>query len=177
MRWKSPVRCSTSERARGAGVECKYVPPRHNSARGEARKPELVSRRKPMHRYHHIGLIIGVLCASAIAPVGANDASQEAADTAEAFVYGRESKNEALLREISDPDQYEAMAGKRADTDRKLNENVHVDDVEIMQIDGDRAVAKATYRQKNAKGRKSADVYLKRVDGKWQVTTPPEATD
>ena len=128
-----------------------------------------------MHNQHRSGLIFVALIACISTPAGANDAIEEAADTAEVFVYGRESKNEALLREISDPEQYEAMAGARADTNRKLNENVHVDNVEITQIDGDRAVAKATYRQKNAKGRKSADVHLKRVDGKWQVTTPPEA--
>ncbi len=128
-----------------------------------------------MHNAHYTGLIIATLLACPIAPAGAADSLEEAADTAEVFVYGREAKNEALLREISDPDQYEAMAGQRADTNRALNENVHVDDVEITQIDGNRAVAKATYRQKNAKGRKSADVHLKRVDGKWQVTAPPEA--
>lgn len=128
-----------------------------------------------MHNAHYTGLIIVALFACTIAPAGANDSLEEAADTAEVFVYGREAKNEALLREISDPDQYEAMAGQRADTNRALNENVHVDDVEITQIDGDRAVAKATYRKKNAKGRKSADVHLKRVNGRWQVTAPPAA--
>ncbi len=125
---------------------------------------------------HHFGLITGIALASISVPaVAADDAITEAKDMAEVFVYGRESKNEAVLREISDPDQYETMADQRAKTDRKLNENVQVEDVEITQIDGDRAVAKTTYRQKNAKGRKNAEVHLKRVDGKWQVTTPPEA--
>lgn len=128
-----------------------------------------------MRNHHHLGLIIGAAfsCISVVA-AAADDTITEAKDTAEVFVYGREAKNEALLREISDPEQYEAMAGKRAETDRKLNENVRVEDVEVTQIDGDRAVAKARYRQKNAKGVKSADVYLKRVDGKWQVTAPPD---
>lgn len=129
-----------------------------------------------MRNPHYIGLIIviALVCISGPA-AAADDAITEAKDMAEVFVYGRESKNEALLREISDPDQYETMADQRAKTDRKLNENVQVEDVEITQIDGDRAVAKTTYRQKNAKGRKNAEVHLKRVDGKWQVTAPPEA--
>lgn len=129
-----------------------------------------------MRNPHHFGLIVSIAFAcSGVPAIAADDTITEAKDMAEAFVYGRESKNEALLREISDPDEYEGMAGKRAETDRKLNENVQVEDVEVTQIEGDRAVAKATYRQKNAKGRKSADVYLKRVDGKWQVTAPPDA--
>ena len=128
-----------------------------------------------MRKFHHIALIIGAAFACTGVAVAAEDSISEAADTAEVFVYGREAKNEALLREISDPDQYESMAGKRAEVNRKLNENVHVEDVEVTQIDGNRAVAKATYRQKNAKGVKSADVHLKRVDGRWQVTTPPDA--
>ncbi len=129
-----------------------------------------------MQKLYHFGLILGVAfsCVSAAA-TAADDTLTEAKDTAEVFVYGREAKNEALLREISDPEQYEAMAGKRAETARKLNENVRVEDVEITRIEGDRAVAKAKYRQHNTKGVKSADVHLKRVDGKWQVTAPPDA--
>lgn len=128
-----------------------------------------------MRNPRHFGLILAIAFSFiGIPATAADDPLTEAKDTAEVFVYGREAKNEALLREISDPEQYEAMAGKRAETDRTLNENVRVDDVEITQIDGDRAVAKAKYRQKNVKGVKSADVYLKRVDGKWQVTAPPD---
>ena len=62
--------------------------------------------------------------------VAAEDSMQDAADMAEVFVYGRESKNEALLKEISDPKQYEAMAEQRKEKNSKLNENVEVDKVE-----------------------------------------------
>lgn len=129
-----------------------------------------------MRKPHEARLIIGIaLSCVGVTAAAADDAMTQAKDTAEVFVYGREAKNEALLREISDPDQYESMAGKRAGADRKLNENIRVEDVEVTQIDGDRAIAKARYRQKNTKGVKSADVHLKRVDGKWQVTTAPDA--
>lgn len=97
---------------------------------------------------------------------------KEAADMAEVFVYGQQSKNEALLREISDPKQYEAMEKLRAQDKGEPNENVRVEGVEITDIDGDRATAKATYSKKHSKGKSQADVHLKRVDGKWQVTTP-----
>lgn len=102
----------------------------------------------------------------------ARDSLEDAADTAEVFIYGKQSKNEALLREISDPEQYEAMEKIRAEDKGKPNENVRVEDVEITNIDGDRATAKATYSQKRGKGTKQADVHLQRVNGKWQVTTP-----
>jgi len=105
---------------------------------------------------------------------GGETSLEKAADTAEVFVYGRESKNEALLREISDPDQYDAMAHSREESHRKLNENVRVTDVEITETTGDRAVAKATYEQIQSKEKSSAVVHMKRVDGKWEVTTPPE---
>ena len=57
-----------------------------------------------------------VLLSSAIivGTVEARDSIKEAADTAEVFVYGQQSQNENLLREISDPKQYEAMKIKRA---------------------------------------------------------------
>ncbi len=105
----------------------------------------------------------------------ARDSLEEAADMAEAFVYGQQSKNEALLREISDPEQYEAMEKIRAEQNTKLNENVRVDGVEITNVDGDRATAKATYTQKHNKGKQEAQVHLRRVDGKWQVTTPADS--
>jgi hypothetical protein len=110
-------------------------------------------------------------------PVVARDSTVEAAETAEVFVYGRESKNEALLREISDPQAYDAMAKTRAESDQKLNENVRVDKVEMIEIDGDRAVARATYSNIHGKGHKQTDVELKRVDGKWEVTAPPEPAE
>ena len=89
------------------------------------------------------------------------------------FVFGRESKNEALLREIFDPGQYEAMEKIRAEQNTKLNENVHVGDVEITNVDGDRVTAKATYSQIHNKKKQQPQVHLRRVDGKWQVTKPP----
>jgi hypothetical protein len=87
---------------------------------------------------------------------------QQAADTAEAFVYGQQSKNEALLREISGPAEFEAMAKERAESNQRLNENVDVDveHVEITAIDGDRAVAKTTYSEKHRKGTHQSDVHL-----------------
>ncbi len=105
----------------------------------------------------------------------ARDAVEDAAATAEVFVYGHQSKNEALLREISDPDQYEAMAKDRSSEEGEPNENVHVDSVEITDLDGDRATAKATYSKQHSKGKKQAQVHLRRVNGEWQVTKPPEA--
>ena len=119
-------------------------------------------------------LIIGWVVAATA--VQARDSLEEAADTAEVFVLGEQSKNEALLREISDPEQYEAMEKIRAEQNIKLNENVRVDDVEITNVDGDRATAKATYSQIHNKGKHQTQVYLRRVDGKWQVTTPPDSS-
>lgn len=107
------------------------------------------------------------------ATANARDSLQEAADTAEVFVYGQQSKNEALLREISDPEQYEAMEEMRSQDKGNPNENVRVNDVEITEINGDRALAKATYSKKHSKGETQTDVHLQRVDGQWQVTTPP----
>ncbi len=119
-------------------------------------------------------LIIGWLLPATAAQ--ARDSLEEAADMAEVFVYGRESKNEALLREISDPEQYEAMEKIRAEQNTKLNENVRVDNVEITNVDGDRATATATYSQIHHKGKQQTQVHLRRVDGKWQVTTPPDSS-
>ena len=110
------------------------------------------------------------------ATANARDSLKEAADTAEVFVYGQQSKNEALLREISDPEQYEAMEEMRSQDKGNPNENVRVNDVEITEINGDRALAKATYSKKHSgyyKGETQTDVHLQRVDGQWQVTTPP----
>jgi DNA-binding protein H-NS len=107
------------------------------------------------------------------ATANARDSLQEAADMAEVFVYGQQSKNEALLREISDPEQYEAMEEMRSQDKGNPNENVRVNDVEITEINGDRALAKATYSKKHSKGETQTDVHLQRVDGQWQVTTPP----
>ena len=56
----------------------------------------------------------------------------------------------------------------------ELNENVRVESVEITEVDGDRATANAIYTQKHNKGEQQEQVHLKRVGGKWQVTTPPE---
>jgi len=119
-------------------------------------------------------LISGWLLAATA--VQAGDSLEEAADMAEVFVYGQQSKNEAVLREISDPEQYEAMEKIRAEQNIKLNENVHVDGVEITNVDGDRATAKATYSQKHNKGKQQTQVHLQRVNGKWQVTTPPDSS-
>ena len=51
-----------------------------------------------------------VLLSSAIivGTVEARDSIKEAADTAEVFIYGQQSQNENLLREISDPKQSES---------------------------------------------------------------------
>lgn len=100
---------------------------------------------------------------------------RQAADTAEAFVYGQQSKNEALLREISSPKDFEDMRKARGDKDIPLNENIIVRDVEITEIDGDRATAKATYTKRHSKSRTQADVHLQRVDGKWKVTKAPDS--
>lgn len=102
----------------------------------------------------------------------ARDALKEAAETAEAFVFGQQAKNEALLREISDPDRYEAMARDRSDHAGAVNENIRIDNVEITRIDGNRVTAKATYSKKHGKKKHQMEVHLIRVDGKWQVTTP-----
>lgn len=105
----------------------------------------------------------------------ARDPVLEAAETAEVFVYGKQAKNEALMRAISDPEQYEAMAEQRSKDGGAPNEDIIIDSVEITEIDGDRATAKATYSPKhNKKTRTQADVHLIRVDGKWEVTQPPE---
>ena len=85
---------------------------------------------------------------------------QQAADTAGAFVYGQQSKNEALLREISGPAEFEAMAKERAESNQRLNGNVDVEHVEITAIDGDRAVAKTTYSEKRRKDTPQSDVHL-----------------
>jgi len=114
------------------------------------------------------------LAAVSVGAAQAGDSAEDAAATAEVYVYGLESKNEALLREISDPDEYEAMAKDRAESKRGLNENVRVSDVELIEVHGDRAVARATYTTKHKKGSEQADVQLKRVNGKWEVTTAPE---
>jgi hypothetical protein len=106
---------------------------------------------------------------------GAQDSLEEAADTAEVFLYGQQSENEALMRYVSDPEQYEAMAKERAENQGKPNENVTVEKVEITDIEGNRATARATYKTKHKKGRKHEDIQLIRVDGKWEVTTPPES--
>ena len=82
------------------------------------------------------------LATVSIGAVRAGDSAEDAAATAEVYVYGLESKNEALLREISDPDEYEAMAKDRAESKRGLNENVRVSDVELIEVHGDRAVAR-----------------------------------
>jgi len=120
-------------------------------------------------------LIVGWLLL--VTTAHARDSLEEAANMAEVFVYGRESKNEALLREISDPEQYEAMEKIRAEQNTKLNENVRVDDVEITTVDGDRVTAKATYSQIHNKGKQQAQVHLRRVDGKWQVTPLPDSSE
>lgn len=119
-------------------------------------------------------VLFGVLAPMLAQSAAAQDLRVEAAETAEVFVYGRESKNEALLREISDPNAYDGMARTRAENNRKLNENVRVDAVEMIEMAGDRAVARATYSTIHGKGHQQTDVELKRVDGRWQVTTPPE---
>ncbi|MFT4561466.1 MAG: hypothetical protein ACI9BW_001207 [Gammaproteobacteria bacterium] len=120
-------------------------------------------------------LLFGVaLCVTS--ELSAKDSiEQQAADTAEVFIYGQQSNNEALLREISSPTEFEAMAKQRAESTQRLNENVKVERVEITEIEGDRAVAKATYSEKHRKSEHQSDVHLKRVDGRWQVTTPPES--
>ena len=100
---------------------------------------------------------------------------RQAADTAEVFVYGQQSKNEALLREISSPKDFEDMRSARGVKDIPLNENIIVRDVEITEIDGDRATAKATYTKRHSKSRTQADVQLQRVDGKWKVTKAPDS--
>lgn len=120
-------------------------------------------------------LMLAVSCVAVDNVQAEESAEQLISDMAEAFVYGRESKNEDVLREISDAEAYEEMAKARSESDTELNENVHVDDVEITEIDGDRAVARAKYHKKNTKGSKSADVHLRRVDGQWQVSAPPKA--
>ena len=120
-------------------------------------------------------LIVGWLLL--VTTAHARDSLEDAADMAEVFVYGRESKNEALLREISDPEQYEAMKKMRAEQNTKLNENVRVDDVEITVVDDDRVTAKATYSQIHNKGKQQAQVHLRRVDGKWQVTPLPDSSE
>jgi hypothetical protein len=119
--------------------------------------------------------LVGVLCVSNSAPAR-DSIEREAADTVEVFVYGQQSQNEDLLREISKPKDFEDMRKARAESDMQLNENVTVEDVEITQMDGDRATAKATYSTKHSKSRNQADVHLQRVDGKWQVTKAPNPT-
>lgn len=120
-----------------------------------------------------IVVLTSLLCTCAAA--SARDSiEQQAADTVEVFIYGKTSKNEALLREISDPNVFEAMAEQRADNNDPLNENVKVHAVDITEIDGDRAIATATYSKKHTKTKQQADVHLIRVDGKWQITTPPK---
>ena len=55
--------------------------------------------------------------------------------------------------------------------------NSRVDDVEITTVDGDRVTAKATYSQIHNKGKQQAQVHLRRVDGKWQVTPLPDSSE
>jgi len=119
--------------------------------------------------------IVVLSTAIIVGTVEARDSIKEAADTAEVFIYGQQSQNEDLLREISDPKQYEAMKIRRAQDKRKPNENVRVEDVEITNINGDRAMAKATYSMIHGKKTKQTDVYLRRVNDKWIVTTPANA--
>ena len=125
-----------------------------------------------------VGSILAILLTmGASGALQADSEIQEAMDTAEVYVYGREAKNEALLKEISDPDAYDTMAEKRGNSTSPVNENIKMQDVEITRVEGDRAVARATYGNRHGKQRQSTEVHLQRVDGKWQVTTPPPATD
>jgi len=116
-----------------------------------------------------------VSCLLVLPATGAEDSLEQAADTAEVFLYGKTSENEALMRYVSDPEQYEAMAKERSENQGKPNENVRVEKVEITDIEGNRATARATYKTKHKKGRKQEDIQLIRIDGKWEVTTPPES--
>ncbi len=52
---------------------------------------------------------------------------------------------------------------------------MRVEDVEITNINGDRAMAKATYSMIHGGKTKQVDVYLRRVNDKWIVTTPADA--
>ncbi len=119
---------------------------------------------------HYSAVLVSALIS--ISSVQAGDSLEEAADLAEVFVYGQQSKNEAVLREITDPDQYEAMQKIRAEDKGSSNENVRVDDVEFTEIDGDRATARATYSRIHGKEKKQTEVHLQRIGGEWRVTTP-----
>lgn len=115
---------------------------------------------------------MGWILIAAVAYAG--DDPQALTDTVEVFVYGLQSKNEALLREISAPSQYDAMAQERTNNNAAVNENIKVDHVEITNIDGDRASATAIFSQKHSKKKGQATVNLIRIDGTWKVTTPPK---
>ena len=94
-----------------------------------------------MNRGHEwIGYAIAAFGIAATTPVLAAGTLEDAADMAEVFVYGRESQYRGSPEGDLDPDQYDAMAKARSESDEPMAENVEVEGVEILEAEGDRAV-------------------------------------
>ena len=116
-----------------------------------------------------------LLAAIAMPPLtAAADDMKKAADAAQVFVYAKESGNEALIKHLTTPEQFNRLQESAAGGDTRLRENVRVKQVEITNVHGDRATARATYSEKHKRGSSEQEVHLIRVDGEWKVTTPPD---
>lgn len=99
---------------------------------------------------------------------------REARDAAEVFVYAKEAQNKDLLKYVTTPEQFKQIQDAESRGDVKPRENVYIKKIEITEVGGDRATARAFYNGKHERGSAEQDVHLIRVDGEWRVTTPPE---
>lgn len=99
----------------------------------------------------------------------------EAALTAEAYAVAKSAGNEAVMKHLSDPSQYDAMAKARAENPGPRRENLHVDEVQVEHLDETHAIARPQYHEKHTGATGQEEFHLELKNGKWQVTNPPAA--
>lgn len=105
--------------------------------------------------------------------VSAMAADDEAAMTAEVYAIAKGAKNEDVLKHISNPDHYDAMAKARGEDSAPAQENLRIQEVTVKHIDETHAVARAQYAEKHSGRSGEEEIHLELKEGKWQVISPP----